>query len=539
MAVFCKTEALKRALEALPQVVSVDGIKVEDNIINYISIETRAIGRVTVHQLDVNDASRLFEFYSEGLSEKPRRLFAPYPLFQTPPGFTDELARRISNWKRENDWSAVNLVQDGRVIGFGLLKRFRTEQVTSAIAIRDAFLKRGLGHLLQQIIIEQARLLNLKRFHIKVVSDNLASVRLHEKCGFRRTRILPPPLYEEMLKYLSDSDRKNGAEAVDRRIIEMVIELETKTEMNKSLSIKDFTEAFGADEGEVARYCGELLETIDFRYKECSPETRERIFLDVIKKCDNAKLSVSGSHRLNDWRAGWGEILQEFHTSGGDLKILVPKDLHPNRPLRHNGNYIIPFSSSFEHDFALVFRYWLFKKYCRDYNNIYEFGCGTGQNLAVMAELFPEKRLFGMDWVPESQELLKAVVEKHGWQIEGRRFDFFDPDYELEILPNSLVYTSSAMEQLGGDYGSFLSYLLAKKPSLCVNVECTQEYYDENMLYDYVALRYHKTRNYLDGFLTRLRELEKDKAIKIIATRRTGFGSLYHEGYMYVIWKIL
>ena len=225
MDVLCKTDALKRALEALPQVVSVAGITVEDNIVKYMSIETRTIDGVTVHQVNVNDAPRLFEFYTEGLSEKPRRLFAPYPLFQTPPGSADELARRIADWKMENDWSAVNLVQDERVIGFGLLKRFRTEQVTSAIAIRDDFLKRGLGHLLQQIIIEQARLLNLKRFHIKVVSDNLASVRLHEKCGFKQTRILPPPLYEEMLNYLRDRDRKNGAEPVDRRIIEMVIDL--------------------------------------------------------------------------------------------------------------------------------------------------------------------------------------------------------------------------------------------------------------------------------------------------------------------------
>lgn len=225
MAVFCKTDALKRALEALPQGVSVDEIRVEDDIVKYISIEPRAIGRATVHQLDVNDAPGLFEFYAEGLSEKPRRLFAPYPLFQPPPGSADELARRIADWKKENDWTALNLVKDERVIGFGLLKRFRTEQVTSAIVIRDDFLKKGLGHLLQQIIIEQARLLSLKRFHIKVVSDNLASVRLHQKCGFRQTRILPPPLYEEMLNYLSDRDRKNGAEAVDRRIIEMVIDL--------------------------------------------------------------------------------------------------------------------------------------------------------------------------------------------------------------------------------------------------------------------------------------------------------------------------
>lgn len=225
MTASCKIEELKRALEAFPQVVSVSEIKVEDNIIKHISIETRAIGRITAHQLDVNDASALFDFYSEGLSEKPRRLFAPYPLFHTPPSSADELARRIADWKREDDWTAIKLVKDNQIIGLCLLKRFRTEQVTSGIVIRDDFLRMGLGYLLQHIIIEQARLLNLKKFHVKVVSDNLSSVRLHEKCGFRRTRILPPPMYEEMLEYLSESDKKNGDEVVNRQIIEMVVEL--------------------------------------------------------------------------------------------------------------------------------------------------------------------------------------------------------------------------------------------------------------------------------------------------------------------------
>lgn len=539
MTALSKTEELKRSLEAIPEVISVDEIKIEENIIKYISIDTRAIGKVTIRRLDVNDASELFKFYTEGLSEKPKKLFAPYPLFHTEPRSANELAKRIADWKKENDWTAVNLMKDKRIIGFCMLKRFYTKNVTSGIAVRDEFSKKGLGLLLQKIIVEQARLLNLKSFHVKIVSDNWASVRLHEKCGFKKTRVLPPPIYEDILQYLNEKDKKNGIAPVNRRIVEMVIELESGVAMYKSLGIADFTNSFGADEGEVSLFCGKLIESLDFRYKDCSMETREKIFLDVIKKCDNAELSVSGSHRLNDWRRGWGEILQEFSNSGGDLKVLVPKDLHGDRPLRYKGNYITSFSNSFERDFALVFRHWLYKKYFEDYKNIYEFGCGTGQNLSLMAEIFPDKRFFGMDWVPESQKLLKAIGKKCGWKIEGFRFDFFNPDYELEILPGSLVYTSSALEQLGGNYNAFLDYLLAKKPSLCVNVECMTEYYDENNLYDYVALKYHKARNYLDGFLTRLRELEKEKVIKIIATKRTGFGSLYHETYKYVIWKIL
>jgi len=190
-------------------------------------------------------------------------------------------------------------------------------------------------------------------------------------------------------------------------------------------------------------------------------------------------------------------------------------------------------------DFGDVFKLWLYYKYFKDYDNIYDFGCGTGYDLANMAGKFPRKRFFGMDWAPESQGLLAAIAEKYGWQMKGINFDLFRPDYKLEILPNSLVYTSSSLEQLGVDHNGFTNYLLAKQPSLCVNMECLSEYYDKNDLFDFLALKYHKTRNYLDGFLTRLRGFEKEEKIKIIATKRTGFGSLYHEAYMYVIWKIL
>lgn len=306
-----------------------------------------------------------------------------------------------------------------------------------------------------------------------------------------------------------------------------------------SLSIKDFAEAFGASEDEISLFCGDIIRAKDFKYRVCSQETRENIFLDATKKCANTELPVSGAHRKSDWSQGWGENLQDFVSSGEKLEALRPKYWHGDRPLRLGGKYIVANSDSFERDFGDVFRLWLFKKYFKDYDNIYDFGCGTGYDLAILAGIFPEKRLFGMDWVPESQRLLTGISDKYGWQIKGVHFDLLHPDYQLETLPNSLVYTSSSLEQLGKTHNSFIDYLLAKRPCLCVNMECLAEHYDENELFDYVALRYHKTRNYLHGFLTRLRELEKEERLKIIATRRTGFGSLYHEEYMYVIWQVV
>lgn len=219
------TDELRRSLEALPQIASVGEMKVENDIVKYIAIETGAAGSVTAQQLDTDDAPALFDFYFKGLSERPRRLFIPYPLFHTPPSCAAQLAQRIADWKKEDDWSAIKLVKDKQIIGLGLLKRFRTEQVTSAVAIRDDFLKMGLGYLLQTIIIGQARLLSLKRFHVKVISDNIASVRLHQKCGFKKAGTVPWDGYEGLLTFLNESDYEGKGKAADRHIIEMVIEL--------------------------------------------------------------------------------------------------------------------------------------------------------------------------------------------------------------------------------------------------------------------------------------------------------------------------
>jgi hypothetical protein len=307
----------------------------------------------------------------------------------------------------------------------------------------------------------------------------------------------------------------------------------------RSINANDFARAFGTTESEVTAFCGDLIQKLDFRYSICPQESREKIFLDVITRYDKGELSISGAHRKPDWEKGWKEILLKFQNSNYDLETLIPKDVHGDRPMRFNGEYIVSESGTFETDFTTVFRNWLYRKYFREYDNVFEFGCGTGHNLVLIARMFPDKRYSGMDWVAESQQILEAIAAKYGWQIKGFPFDFFHPDDNIKIPANSIVYTSAALEQLGSNHTAFVNYLLAKKPSLCVNVEPIAEYYDPDRLFDYVALKYHQRRNYLNGFLTHLQSLEKENKIKIIATKRLGFGSLYHEAYNYIVWEIL
>ena len=181
-------EEFKRVLEKSPQVHSVGTIKTEGNFIKYISFETRPVGSVTIHRLDVNYSAALFDFYYKGLSEASRKRFYPYPLFDKPLKTVAELTNRIRDWQREDDWTVLNLIKEQQIIGVCLLKRFHTLQATSAIALHEKFRRMGLGHLLQTIVNEQARFLGLKKFHVKVEPDNIASIRLHEKCGFKQTK---------------------------------------------------------------------------------------------------------------------------------------------------------------------------------------------------------------------------------------------------------------------------------------------------------------------------------------------------------------
>jgi hypothetical protein len=63
------------------------------------------------------------------------------------------------------------------------------------------------------------------------------------------------------------------------------------------------------------------------------------------------------------------------------------------------------------------------------------------------------------------------------------------------------------------------------------------ELYDEQRLVDYLAIKFHRKRGYLEGFLTSLRKLQAEGRIEILEQRRFYFGSIYHEGYSYVAWR--
>ena len=303
------------------------------------------------------------------------------------------------------------------------------------------------------------------------------------------------------------------------------------------LRLEDFARLFGTTVNGIPQDCRELISKSDFRYRKLNGGERDQVLLSVLKRIDSGQFTQAGKESKARWEKGWAENLRSFIEQSHDLSKLVPKFLKPAQPLRIYQDYAMPADPNFEFNWYDVFRHWLFRTYLEDVETVYEFGCGSGYNLAVLAQLYPDKRLYGLDWAAASKDTVNELGRTYGWNMLGLIFDFFAPDWSIKIVGNSAVLTIGALEQTGRDYESFLQYVLECRPSLCLHVEPIVEWYDESNLIDYVAVRFHRARKYWEGFPNRLRQLENEGKIEILKTCRSYFGSLYHDGYSYLVWR--
>jgi len=303
------------------------------------------------------------------------------------------------------------------------------------------------------------------------------------------------------------------------------------------LALTGFAELFGIVPHQLPGACQEMIRDRDFRYRVLKGDERDSVLVDVTKKIDTGQLSVAGAEGKPRWDKGWSETLRVFLEEGHDVAELRPKYIRPGQPLRLNQQYVISADPEFEASWYEVFRLWLFKTFLRDVDAVYEFGCGSGFNLAVLAALYPEKELHGLDWAVSSKEIVDEMGKVFGWNMRGHVFDFFNPDRSLKIADNSAVVTIGALEQTGRDYEAFLLYVLDSLPALVVHVEPIVEWYDAGDLVDDAAIKFHRKRQYWEGYPDRLRELEREGRVEILKAKRSFFGSLYIEGYSQLVWR--
>ncbi len=280
-----------------------------------------------------------------------------------------------------------------------------------------------------------------------------------------------------------------------------------------------------------------MLAATDLGYVRLAPDERDGVLREAVGRLEDAALPVAGSGRLTDWEAGWTENLDEFLASGFALEALVPKYIQPNKVIRLLGDYARPTNPHFIRDYTVVYRAWLAQRFFADAAAIYEFGCGPGWHVASFAQTFPRTPIVGLDWAAPSQTILGHLAARFGWNVTGRRFDFFAPDATVALPPGTAVLTFGALEQVGDRHEAFLAYLLANRPLRCVHVEGFNELYEPAGLLDYLALRYHRKRNYLWNLLTRLRELEREGRVVIEGVHRQHFGNRFDDPYSTVVWR--
>ena len=115
--------------------------------------------------------------------------------FETAPPSLDEMCRR------RDDILAKGLpylvaISDGCVLGYAYAGAYRPraayrDTVENSIYIHPEFTGRGIGKRLLPAVVTECEIRDLRQM-IAVVGDstNLASIRLHERCGFQMVGVL-------------------------------------------------------------------------------------------------------------------------------------------------------------------------------------------------------------------------------------------------------------------------------------------------------------------------------------------------------------
>ncbi|CAB4335710.1 unannotated protein [freshwater metagenome] len=280
----------------------------------------------------------------------------------------------------------------------------------------------------------------------------------------------------------------------------------------------------------------ERARNFDFRYEFLSERDQAEILSKTLAVL-SSDLTESGSHRVASWEQGWGENLLEFSKSGA-LGNLIPKYFGKYQISRYRQQWIRPHDPMLEYNLLCLLTDWLACKYFASVGSIFEFGAGTGHNLLRLRQIFPEANLMGLDWATSSQKCItKLAFDTNDDKLLGRKFNFFEPDYNLDLGRGDGVVTIAALEQVGDSYQFFLDFLMLKNVKIVLHIEPIIEVLESDNLLDNLSIQYMEKRRYLNGMLKYLQELESAGLIEIFQVQRSWVGSLFLDGYTIIAWR--
>ena len=304
------------------------------------------------------------------------------------------------------------------------------------------------------------------------------------------------------------------------------------------LGAADFEAALGLDAGQLDERSRALLAAAHLRFLPIDDAGQARLRLETAQHIAKG-FTVVGEHRADIWRDAWQDQLERFEQSRYDVTALNPNFVSGSSILRWQGAYIQGLTEQYELIFLEILRDWLFRRFLTDVDHLYEFGSGSGFNVAAYAKLFPDTPITALDWAPAAVRIAQLLREQHRMKIDGRRFDFFSPDQTLKLGRSNGVITMCALEQIGERFSDFLAYLLANRPRRVVHMEPTLELYNPDLAHDRLAIDYHLQRKYLSGFLPALEKLQEAGTIRFVFKKRLRFGSRFHECFTLMVWEPL
>jgi hypothetical protein len=304
--------------------------------------------------------------------------------------------------------------------------------------------------------------------------------------------------------------------------------------MIKRITTKDFEEVIGEKFSDTLK---SKVSECDFSYNELNRKERDFLISDIIKFLLDDFVVRAGEHRMGDWDKGWSENHTEFSDTGATAS-LIPKYFGKYKYVRWNSEWIKPNSKDFEYNMVRILQYWLFEKFFGECDHVYEFGCGTGHNLLRAMEMNPSANMYGLDWATSSQDSIAEINKKLKTNISSKNFNFFDFDKSYRLEENCGIYTFAALEQIGEKYHDFVDFLVNNQPGVCIHIEPMGEFLDEENLCDLLSVKYFDKRNYLNGFMRYLKELETSGKIEILYKKKSFIGSLYINGYSIVAWRV-
>jgi len=306
----------------------------------------------------------------------------------------------------------------------------------------------------------------------------------------------------------------------------------------ENIDINKFAESFGINSNIFSENLKLKIKSLNFNYEVIEGDEYHNLVLEILKTIDLDRQIIGADERTETWSKGWKENLDEFIQSGYDEKKLKPKFIRDRNIVRFNQQYIRTEDNNFELNFIEIYRHFFIENYFNSVDHIYEFGCGTGFNLLAASSIFSDKALHGSDFVQSSVDLVNEIAKAKNINLNGNLFDMLKPDYSYKIEDNSGIFTFGALEQLASKVDDILEYFITMKPKICIHTEPAMELYDDEVLNDYLAKKFQNKRGYTSGLLGKLKALENEGRIDIIAVKRLNFGSLFMEGYNQIIWKL-